>query len=104
MSYAAYWLNPLQKSRIAKAIFCSKSAYDIVHHCMGRTPMEKLLEHFGYATPFIYAAAAYGLFYWLDENASEEAKKALASTMKLKSVDSEQVAAAIVEVFDGIYT
>jgi hypothetical protein len=27
--------------------------------------MEKLLEHLGYATPFIYAAAAYGLFAWL---------------------------------------
>jgi len=36
--------------------------------------MEKLLEHLGYATPFIYAAAAYGLFAWLDENASDEAK------------------------------
>jgi len=40
--------------------------------------MEKLLEHLGYATPFIYAAAAYGLFAWLDKEASDDAKAALA--------------------------
>ena len=46
--------------------------------------LEKLLEHFGYAAPFMYAAAAYGFFHWLDENASDEAKASLARTMRFK--------------------
>ena len=36
--------------------------------------LEKLAEHFGFVAPFGYAAAAYGLFHWLDENASDDAK------------------------------
>jgi hypothetical protein len=64
----------------------------------------KLLEHLGYGTSVIYAAATYGLFAWLDSNASDEAKAALASTMKLRNVDSERIAAALVEVFDCVYT
>jgi hypothetical protein len=66
--------------------------------------MEKLLEHLGYATPFIYAAAAYGLFYWLDENASDEAKATLASTLKLKDVNRAAIASALTEVLDRLYT
>ena len=46
--------------------------------------LEKLLEHSGYATPFMYAGLAYALFHWLDEKASDEAKAALARTMSLK--------------------
>jgi len=64
----------------------------------------KLLEHLGYATPVIYAAAAYRLFAWLDKDASDEAKAALASTMKLKDYDAKRIASALVEVFDRIYT
>jgi hypothetical protein len=63
----------------------------------------KLLEHLGYAAPLLYAAAAYGLFHWLDENLSDAAKSALARTMKLKDYGKEQVASALVEVFDRIY-
>jgi hypothetical protein len=66
--------------------------------------LEKLSEHFGYAAPFMYAALAYGLFHWLDENASDEAKAALARTMRFKDYKKEQVASALVEVFDRIYT
>jgi hypothetical protein len=64
----------------------------------------KLLDHLGYAAPLLYAAAAYGLFNWLDENLSDAAKAALASTMKFKDYGKEQVASALVEVFDRIYT
>lgn len=67
-------------------------------------PMEKLLEHLGYATPFIYAAAAYGLFAWLDENLSDAAKTALAATMKIGPYDEKHLASALVEIFDRIYT
>jgi hypothetical protein len=66
--------------------------------------MEKLLEHLGFASPFVYAAAAYGLFVWLDNEASNEAKAALAGTMKLKDYDHKQIASAVVEVFDRLYT
>ena len=66
--------------------------------------MEELLKHLGFTTPFIYAAAAYGFFHWLDKNASDEAKAALAQTMRFKDYKNEQVASALVEVFDRIYT
>jgi hypothetical protein len=64
----------------------------------------KLLEHLGYATPIIYAAAAYGFFAWLDTDASDEAKAALASTMRLEGLKTDQIASALVEVFDRLYT
>jgi hypothetical protein len=66
--------------------------------------MEELLKLLGFTTPFMYAAAAYGFFHWLDENASDEAKAALARTMTFKDYKSEQVASALVEVFDRINT
>ena len=66
--------------------------------------MEKLLEQLGYATPFMYAAGAYGFFHWLDENASDEAKALLTRTMSFKDYKNERIASALVEVFDRIYT
>lgn len=66
--------------------------------------MEELLKLFGFTTPLMWAGAAYGLFHWLDESASDEAKAALALTMILKNYKNEQVASALVEVFDRIYT
>ncbi|MCK1629236.1 hypothetical protein [Bradyrhizobium sp. 162] len=66
--------------------------------------LKKLAEHFGFAAPFGYAALAYGFFLWLDKEASDEAKAALARTMRFKDYKNEQVASALVEVFDRIYT
>jgi hypothetical protein len=66
--------------------------------------MKELLEYLGFTAPFIYAAAAYGFFHWLDENASDEAKVALARTMRFKDYKNQHVASALVEVFDRIYT
>jgi hypothetical protein len=67
--------------------------------------MEELAKQLGYnIAPFIYAAAAYRLFRWLDETASDEAKAALARTMRFKDYKNEQVASALVEVFDRIYS
>ena len=66
--------------------------------------LKNLAEHFGFVAPFGYAALAYGFFHWLDENASDEAKAALARTMRWKDYKNEQVASALVEVFDRIYT
>src|ERR1700730_3311239 len=73
------------------------------HEAEHRT-MEELLKLLGFTTPLIYATAAYAFFHWLDENASDEAKAALARTMRFKDYKKEQVASALVEVFDRIYT
>ena len=64
----------------------------------------ELLKQLGYATPVVYAAAAYGLFAWLEKEASDEAKAALTSTMNLKDYHRTQIASALVEVFDRLYT
>lgn len=64
----------------------------------------KVLDYFGFATPFMYAAAAYGFFAWLDENLSDKAKAALAYAAKLRMVPNEQAANALIEVFDHVYT
>jgi hypothetical protein len=64
----------------------------------------KLLEHLGYATPLLYAAAAYGLFHWLDENTSDEAKVAITSAMQSKGVEADRIVSALLEIFDRIYT
>jgi hypothetical protein len=52
--------------------------------------IDKLLDHLGYATPLLYAGAAYGLFAWLDKEASDEAKAALAKTMRLINLEPKQ--------------
>jgi hypothetical protein len=70
----------------------------------GGDPIEASGAFFGLAAAFGYAVLAYGLFFWLDKEASDEAKAALARTMSLKDYKSEQVASALVEVFDRIYT
>jgi hypothetical protein len=66
--------------------------------------LDDALKLLGFGTPLIYAAATYGLFRWLDTNASDEAKAALASAVKLREYDKKQVASALVEVFDRLYT
>ncbi|MEZ2142645.1 hypothetical protein AAE026_10075 [Bradyrhizobium sp. DN5] len=68
--------------------------------------VKKFAEYLGdpYVASVGYASLAYGLFHWLDENASDEAKAALARTMRFKDYKNEQVASALVEVFDRIYT
>jgi hypothetical protein len=64
----------------------------------------KLIEHLGYGTSLLYAAAAYGLFAWLDNEASDDAKAKLAGTLKLTEWRNKDVASAVVEVFDRIYS
>jgi hypothetical protein len=64
----------------------------------------KIFEYFGVATPFMYAAGAYGFFAWLDANLSDNAKAELARAAQLRMVPNDQAASALVEVFDRIYT
>lgn len=66
--------------------------------------LEEIFKQWGYGTPLLYAAAAYGFFAWLDANASDEATDALSAAMKFMSVGNDNIAAALVELFDRIYT
>lgn len=66
--------------------------------------LKKIAENFGYVTPFFYAAGTYKFFSWLDSEASDAVKTALATTMHLKTRSAKDVAFAVVEVFDWIYT
>jgi hypothetical protein len=66
--------------------------------------LEDLLKLLGLGGSFIYAAAAFGFFYWLDKEASDEAKDAVTRWFNPKRYDKTAVAAAIVEVFDRIFT
>ena len=80
--------RPIQPANHAKIFLLVQKAE--------RRTMAELLKLLGFTTPLIYAAAAYGLFHWLDENASDEAKTVLARTMTSKDEDykSKQVASA----------
>jgi hypothetical protein len=66
--------------------------------------LDEALNLIGLGTPFVYGAAAYGLFHWLDKNASDEAKAAISDSLKIRDYDRKQVASALVEVFDRLYT
>lgn len=65
--------------------------------------LKKIAEHSGYAAPFGYAVSVYGFFHWVDKELSDEAKAALARTMRFADYKNEQIASALVEVFDRIY-
>jgi hypothetical protein len=66
--------------------------------------MDELFKLLGFSTPFIYAVATYGLFHWLDTNASDDGKAAISRLLDLKDYESKQVSAAFVEVFDQLYS
>jgi hypothetical protein len=66
--------------------------------------LTELLKARGVATPFIYAAAIYGFFVWLDKKASGQAKKAISSWLVPSEYDRAAVQAAILEMFDRVYT
>jgi hypothetical protein len=56
------------------------------------------------AIPGAYGAAAFGLFHWLDKKASGQAKRAISEWLKPLPYDRAAVRAAVVELFDRIYT
>jgi len=66
--------------------------------------MEKLFELLGLGTPFLYAGATFALFQWLDANASEDAKVALSRLLYVERYDNNMISAALVELFDRVYT
>lgn len=64
------------------------------------------LELLGISSPFIYAAMTYWAFLYLEKKASPQAKRAISDWLKkpLLPYDKMAVAAAILEVFDRIFT
>jgi hypothetical protein len=58
----------------------------------------------GLGTPFIFAAAAYGLFHWLDRNASAQATRAISAWLRGQPHQEIQVRLAIIAAFDRLYT
>jgi hypothetical protein len=66
--------------------------------------IDDLIKVLGFGTPLVYAAGTYGLFLWLDRNASDEAKAALSGFLQAKDYDRARVSSAIVQVFDRLYT
>jgi hypothetical protein len=65
--------------------------------------LAEILKVVGVGTPFLYAAAVYYLFHRLDLRASGAAKKAV-SEWFTRRYEKAEVASAMVEVFDRIYT
>jgi hypothetical protein len=65
---------------------------------------EQALDKLGLATPFVYAAGTYYFFHYLDTQASAQAKQAISGWFKPLEYDRAAVAAAVVEIFDRLYT
>jgi hypothetical protein len=59
-------------------------------------PLTEALKLLGLATPFVYAAATFGLFHYFDEKISDEAKRAVSAWLQPKQYDN----AAVLEIFD----
>jgi hypothetical protein len=64
----------------------------------------EVMQLLGFTKPFVYAAATYGFFHWLDKKASGPAKKAISGWLEPKEYDKTAVPAAIIELFDRVYT
>jgi hypothetical protein len=65
--------------------------------------MASFAELIGLGTPFVFAGATYGLFHWLDDKASEEAKAAIVGWFRPFAYDRSAIAAAFLELFDNVY-
>ena len=66
--------------------------------------LTEVLKLLGFTTPFVYAAATYGVFHWLDKKASGAAKRALTARLQSQPPDKETLANYALEVFDRIYS
>jgi len=69
-----------------------------------RHGVKNFLEAAGLGTPFIFAAATYGLFFWLDRNASAPASKAISGWLKGQSYSRIDIRSAVISVFDRLYS
>jgi hypothetical protein len=65
---------------------------------------DKLFDLVGLGVPFYLAAATYGVFTWLDSNASDEATQVISSWLRGHSHDKPDLGNLIIKAFDRIYT
>ena len=65
---------------------------------------KQAIELLGFGSSFAYAAAIYGLFHFLDQTASNPAKRAISQWIKAEKYRKWDVHVAIVGAFDRIYT
>jgi hypothetical protein len=63
-----------------------------------------VVKQWGFAVPLMYAAATYGVFRWLDKEASGAAKVALTRKLQSKPPPKEVIGNFTIEVFDRVYT
>jgi hypothetical protein len=67
--------------------------------------MEKeFFDLLGLGVPFYLGAATYGVFAWLDSNASDEATKVISSWLHGRSHNKPDLGNLIISAFDRIYT
>jgi hypothetical protein len=59
---------------------------------------QEALKLLGLSTPFIYAAATYGFFHFLDKKASGQAKKAISEWLGPIEVNAGDLARALISV------
>jgi hypothetical protein len=64
---------------------------------------QQALELLDLSTPFIYAAAIYSVFHYLEERASVPAKKALIKWIQAPIFSKEDISFAIVQMFERLY-
>src|SRR5690606_34761627 len=62
------------------------------------------LQYLGFSAPFAYAAAMYGLCFFLDKNASPQAKKAMSSWLQSGAYTGKHVSTLAVLIFDRVFT
>jgi hypothetical protein len=67
-------------------------------------PAEVLFDWIGLGTAFVLAGTTYSFFYWLDRNASTEAKQAISSYLRGQVYTPIDVRNGIISAFDRLYS
>jgi hypothetical protein len=67
-------------------------------------PTKEIFQAIGLGTPFIFGAATYGFFYWLDRSASAKAIRAISGWLKGQPYTRVDIKGAILAAFDRLYT
>jgi hypothetical protein len=66
--------------------------------------MDKFFDLVGLRVPFILGAGTYGIFWWLDSNASDEVTQVISSRLHGRSEHKSDLGNIIINAFDRIYT
>jgi hypothetical protein len=66
--------------------------------------MERVLEIIGLGTPFIFGAATFWVFHWLDRNASAKATRSISAWLKSRPLEKFDAGDATISLFDRVYS